>query len=204
MTRASGFEAVSPIVVCRVGEAGGSLPLAAALACAGSDPDRAGLLVSLGGDRPPRPTLICSAGARRLEERLAAHVPGATLASRGAICHLALPADEEGLAGAASVLPLARDALGVVHVPGRLLHAALGPGGGRPRGAVLRADLSHDRALAALAVRHLLDLGLAVAVAKSPLSWVAGKRALLGALPAGAPGGLPSRTVALLAARRGR
>ena len=69
---------------------------AAALACAGADVDRASLLVDIGG-RAPRPTLLASAAARRLEERLAAHLPRARVAARGQVCHLSAPADDEGL-----------------------------------------------------------------------------------------------------------
>ena len=43
---------------------------AAALACAGSEADRAGLLVDLDCGRPPRPALIATAAARELEEIL--------------------------------------------------------------------------------------------------------------------------------------
>jgi len=88
-----------------------------------------------------------------------------------------------------------------VHLQPRLLSAAIGPAGLGARGALLRADLGRDRALAALAVRDLFAAGLAVAVAKRPLAWVASRRALLGALPAGAPGALPPRLLGLLAAR---
>ena len=66
-------------------------PIAAALACAGSDPDRAALLLELSDGRAPRPALVASAAARALEERLAAHLPEAGVASRGALCHLTLP-----------------------------------------------------------------------------------------------------------------
>ena len=78
------------VLVTAVGDASGSKAAAAALACAGSDPDRPGLLIDVGG-RPPRPTLIASAGARELEERLAAHLPQLRAASRGQTCHLARP-----------------------------------------------------------------------------------------------------------------
>jgi hypothetical protein len=47
----------------------------------------------------------------------------------------------------------------------------------------------------ALAARDLLGRGLAVAVLKRRLNWVAERRALFGALPVGSPGGLPGRLV---------
>jgi hypothetical protein len=187
------------VVVTAVGGAEGSRPLAAALACAASEPDRAALLVELTEGRPPRPALVASTPARGLEERLAAHLPGAAVASRGALCHLALPADREGLERAPAALALVRDSLGVVHVPPGLLGAAVGPGGLGPGAALLRADLARDRALTALAVRDLLAQGLAVAVAKRPLLWVPARRALFGALPAASPGGLSPRLLRRLA-----
>ena len=188
------------ILVSRVGEAEGSRPLAAALACAGSEHDRAALLVELSEGRAPRPALVASAAARALEERLAAHLPEASVASRGSFCHLALPAGEEGLERAPAALALVRDSIGVVHLPPDLLQAALLPCGLEPSAALLRADLGRDRALAALAVRDLTGRGLAVVVAKKPLDWVPSRRALFGALPRGAAGGLPPRLLRRLGA----
>jgi hypothetical protein len=178
------------VLVARVGGADGSLAAAAALACAGSDQDRAGLLVDL-ADRRPRPALLASTAARRLEERLAAHLPEAPLASRGQVCHLSLPADGDGIDRLPAALPLARDAIAVLHLPPDLLRAVLGQSSIRASGVLLRADLGRDRALTALAVRDLLDRGLAVAVLKRPLAWVQSRRALFGLLPGGAAAGLP-------------
>jgi hypothetical protein len=128
------------VLVTRVGDAEGSLAAAAALACAGSDPDRAGLLIDLGGRRP-RPALLASTAARKLEERLAAHLPEAPLASRGQVCHLSLPADGNGIARLPAALPLARDAIAVVHLPPGLLRAVLGESAIQASGVLLRADL---------------------------------------------------------------
>lgn len=180
------------VLATRVGEASSSRAAAAALACADSEPDRPGLLIELGG-RPPRPTLVASAGARELEERLAAHMPEARAASRGQTCHLALPADEDGLGRLPAALPLVRDSVAVVHLPPRLLQPALAETRIRPSGALLRADLERDRALTALAVRDLIDRGLRVGVLKRPLAWIPARRALFGVLPAATPGGLPER-----------
>jgi hypothetical protein len=191
----------SAIVVSRVGDAEGSRPLAAALACAGSDPDRATLLLELTDGRAPRPALIASVAARTLEERLAAHLPEAEVASRGQLCHLTLPADRESLERARAALPLVRDSLGVVQLPPGLLRAAVDSGGLEPRAALLRADLGRDRALTALAVRDLILRGIPVAVAKRPLAWVPARRALFGALPAGAAGGLSPRLLRRLSVR---
>lgn len=182
------------VLVTAVGRAGGSKAAAAALACAGSDPDRPGLLIDLGG-RPPRPTPIASAGARELEERLAAHLPQLRAASRGQICHLAVPDEEEASEAALAALPLVRGSVAVVHLPPARLHPMLAEERIKPTGAMLCADLASDRALAALAVRDLLGRGLRIKVLKRPLAWVPARRALFGVLPADAPGGLPSPVV---------
>jgi len=183
---------VTATLVSRVGAAAGARAAAAALACTGSEADRAGLLVDLETRRAPRPTLVASAAARELEERLAAHLPDAGVASRGWICHLALPADRSGIEGIAAVLPLV-DELAAVHLPPHLLQAVLEEPLARVGGVVLRADLSADRALTALAARDLMERGLRVAVLKQPLGWLASRRALAGILPAGSGGGLPGR-----------
>lgn len=180
------------VLATSVGEACGSKAAAAALACAGSEPDRPGLLIEL-GERSPRPTLVASTGARELEERLAAHMREARAASRGQICHLALPGDEDGLERVRAALPLVRDSIAVVHLPPGLLQAALGEAALPATGALLRADLGGDRALTTLAVRGLVGRGLRVAVLKQPLAWIPARRALFGVLPAETPGGLPER-----------
>ncbi|HEY7949393.1 MAG TPA: hypothetical protein VID51_01005 [Solirubrobacterales bacterium] len=182
------------VLVTAVGDASGSKVAAAALACAGSDPDRPGLLVDVGG-RPPRPTLIASAGARELEERLAAHLPQLRAASRGQTCHLAVPEEEGALESIRAALPLVRDSVAAVHLPPAWLQPLLAEEGVRPAGAILRADLASDRALAALAVGDLLGRGLRVKVLKQPLGWVPARRALFGVLSADGPGGLPSYVV---------
>jgi len=183
------------IVVTAMGEAEGSRGAAAALACAGADADVATLLVDVGG-RPPRPALLASTAAQKLEERLAAHLPEAKVAARGQVCHLSVPATPEGLEAASAAVSVARDAPAVIHSSPELLQAVLsGDSGLRPSGVLLRADLADDRPLAALAARGLVAQGLAVAVLKQRLGWVAERRALFGALPAGSAGGLSGRLV---------
>ncbi|HVQ59413.1 MAG TPA: hypothetical protein VMS60_10970 [Solirubrobacterales bacterium] len=183
------------VFVTAVGAAEGSRAAAAALACAGADADLATLLVDVGG-RAPRPTLLASATARALEERLVAHLPAARVAARGHVCHLTVAAGEEGYAAASAAATVARGALAVVHLdPAQmrgLLDREIGP---RPSGVLLRADLAADRPLLALAVRDLLVRDLVVAVLKHRLNWVAERRALFGALPPDQAGGLPARVV---------
>ncbi len=189
------------VLVAAVGEAEGARGVAAALACAAADPDTATLLVDVGG-RAPRPTLIASAAAQKLEERLRAHLAEARVAARGQVCHLAVPADGEGLESAAAAIASARGVLAVLHLPPRLLQGALTESGLRSSGVLLRADLAADRALVALTARDLLGRGLAVGVLKSRLGWVAERRALFGVLRAGSPGGLPDRLVRRLCGGR--
>jgi hypothetical protein len=189
------------VLVATVGEAEGSRGAAAALACAGAEADVATLLIDLGG-RAPRPTLIASAAARNLEERLRAHLPDALVAARGQVCHLAVEADDDGFDVAAAAIDAARDTFAVFHLPSRMLQAALGESRLRPTGVLLRADLPDDRPLVALTARDLLDRDLAIGVLKHRLGWVAERRALFGVLPAGAPGGLPERLVRRLCGGR--
>jgi hypothetical protein len=178
-------------MVTSVGVAGGSRAAAAALACAGSEPDRPGLLIDVGA-RPPRPTLIASSGARELEERLAVHLPTLRAASRGQACHLAVDAGEEGHEGIRAALPLVRESIAVLHVPPASFRDLL-DAGFDVDGVLLCADLAVDRSLTALVVRELRGRGLLVRVLKRPLAWVPARRALFGVLPPDAPGGFPER-----------
>jgi hypothetical protein len=180
------------VVVTGVGAAEGSRGAAAALSCAGAGGEVAPLLVDLDGRRP-RPTLVASAAARALEERLAAHLPRAQVAARGQVCHLSAAAEAEGFELAAAAATVARGALTVVHVPPQRLQDLLeGPAAPRFSGSLLRADIGADRALLALVVRDLLDRGLAVGVLKHRLGWVVERRALFGALGSGSEGLSPS------------
>ena len=178
------------VVVTSVGGAEGSRGAAAALSCAGSGVEKAALLVDVGG-RVPRPTLIASASAHRLEERLAARLPALRPAARGEVCHISVGADEDGLAAAGVAVTVARGGLAVVHVAPELLQPLLDvPGAPRPDAALLRADLAEARPLVALAVDDLRRRGLRVAVLKRRLGWVAERRAGFGALGSDS-GGLP-------------
>jgi hypothetical protein len=189
------------VLVTSTGRAEGSRAVAAALACAAADIDRATQLVDLGG-KPPRPTLVASEAARRLEQRLAAHLPRVRVAARGQICCLSAADDEEGIAAASAAATVARGALTVVHVPPALAQAAIAEGAGpRFSAALLRADLGRDRALVALVARDLRARGVDLVVQKRPLGWVASRRAHFGALAAGSPGGLPDRTLHRLGLR---
>jgi hypothetical protein len=183
------------VLVSAVAQAEGSRGAAAALSCAAADIDRAALLVDVGG-RPARPTLLASAAAQKLEERLKRHLPQLRAAARGQVCHLAVPSDHEGLDAAAAAVATARGAAAVLHLAPELLQEVVaGDGGLRPTAALLRADLERDRPLVALAARDLIARDLAVAVLKRRLGWVVERRALFGALRPGSAGGLPDRLV---------
>jgi hypothetical protein len=187
--------AVAPVaLVTAVGEAEGARGAAAALACAGAEMGAAPLLVDVGG-RAPRPTLIATAPAQQLEGRLKAHLPEAKVAARGQVCHLAIAADSEGFELAWAATATAREGGVVIHLPPEHLHEALSSPALRVSAVLLRADLDRDRALVALAIRDLIERGVAAAVLKRRLNWVAERRALFGVLPAGSPGGLPERLV---------
>jgi hypothetical protein len=178
------------VAVTSVGGAEGARGAAAALSCAGSGLETAALLVDVGG-RIPRPTLIASASAHHLEERLAARLPNLRPAARGEVCHLAVSADEDGLAAAGIAVTSARGGLAVVLVTPDLLQPLLDvPGAPRPDAALLRADLGEARPLLALAVGDLFERGLRVAVLKRRLGWVTERRAGFGAL-GNESGGLP-------------
>jgi hypothetical protein len=182
-------------LVAAVGEAEGARGAAAALTCAGAEVAAAALFIDVGG-RAPRPALLASAAAQNLEERLAAHQSDLKVAARGQVCHLAVPADQDGLEAVSAAVTVARGAAAVLHMPPELTQAALdGEVGPRVTGVLLRADLAVDRPLVALAARGLIGRGFAVAVLKHRLSWIAERRALFGVLPLDSPGGLPPRLV---------
>ncbi|HEU4706857.1 MAG TPA: hypothetical protein VFS64_06710 [Solirubrobacterales bacterium] len=181
------------IVAVAVGEAEGARCAAAALASAAAEVDRPSLFVDVGG-KAPRPALLASGAAQKLEERLGAHLPDLGAAARGQVCHLAVSAQPDGLEAASAAIAVARGSTAVLHVPPDLLQATLdGETGPRPSGVLLRADLAVDRPLVGLAVRDLIVRGVAVAVLKRRLGWMVERRALFGAMPADGSGGLPPR-----------
>jgi len=188
-----------PLLVSVVGTAEGSQAAAAALACAIAVEERAALLFDVGVAGRPRPTVLASSQARELEERFAAELPEARSAARGVLCRVSLP-EPPALAGA---LEAAGGCPCVVHAPPELLHESVDllP---RPCGVVLRAELASDLSLTALAVGDLRSRGLWVRVLKRPLGWIAARRALAGALPGTANGGLPPRLLTGLRDERGQ
>ncbi len=190
------------VLVTAVGDASGARAAAAALACVASEPDRAALLIDLDDGRPPRSSLIATAGAGALEERLNVHLPAARIASRGQICQLSLSPDPEGIEQAAATVPLVRESAAVVHLPPLLVRPVLEEARIPATAVLLRADLTEARALTALTVRDLMVQGLRVAVQKRPLPWLVDRMALLGvSLPGGAF--LPAQAVDRLLSTHG-
>jgi hypothetical protein len=192
-------EAGSPpaplILVASLGQAHGSRAAAAALGCALSQTGSAALLIDLGGT-PPRPTLLSTPAARELEGRLHYRLPGAAIAARGQLCHIALPPTADGLREAAQARSLPGLPAAVLHLRPSLLASALSAEPTlEPCGVLLRAELDEDHSLVAATVRDLRGRGLATGVLKRRLDWASERRALFGAL---APGALPERLVARL------
>ncbi|MEZ5078059.1 MAG: hypothetical protein R2725_11530 [Solirubrobacterales bacterium] len=187
------------VLVVAVGAAEGSRAAAAALACAGASGEQAPLLIDLEG-RPPRPTLLATAAAQQLEERLVAHLPAARIAARGQLCQAAVGADRDGLAAAAAAAAatVARGAPVVVHVEAPHFRDLLEGAGPQPTAVLLRADIRDDRALLGLLVRELREAGIAVGVLKRRLGWVTERRALFGALGSEQAAALTPQTVARL------
>lgn len=167
------------VLATAVGGALDAKSAAAALACAGSDQDRPGLLIDVGGTAP-RPTLLASTGARELEVRLAAHLPRLRAASRGQTCHLAIDDDLAAFEAIRAAAPLVRDSVAVVHLPPGRLREALADPGLDVSGVLLCADLVGSRALTAVAAGDLIGGGLRVRVLGHPLAWMSARRALFG------------------------
>lgn len=182
------------VLVTAVGAASGAKAAAAALACAASEPDCAAMLIDLDEGRPPRPSLIATAGARALEERLNAHLPDARIVSRGQICQLSLPPELEGIEQIAAALPLVRESAAIIHLPPALVRPALDEPRIQATAVLLRADLAEARALAALAVNDLIARGLRVVVQKRPLPWLVDRVVSFGASLPGSEF-FPARTV---------
>jgi hypothetical protein len=172
------------VIVAPVGDATGSEALAAGLAAVAASIGGEGLLASLASARRPRPTIVASAAARDLEERLAGSVPGTDPVARGNVCQLAVPGDRDGIEGlAAAAAASSEDALWALHAPPHVFRLLVDYPGFVRRVAVLRADLDADLALTALAVGELLAEGIPVRVVKRPLGRIAARRAVAGISP---------------------
>jgi hypothetical protein len=192
------------VLATSLGEAKGGVAVATAVAVTLSRQHAPVLLVELDPAPSRGPTMLAAAGARDLEDALRQEA-FERVAARGRLCWLGLEAD----AGALGELMRAIDALpggglAVAHMPPLLWPAAIDHRNlPDPGGALLRADLSRDRSLAALTVIELRDRRIRARVASRPLGRVATRRALAGL----EPGGSTSQRVARLAtglAPRGR
>jgi hypothetical protein len=160
-----------------------SLGLAAAVAVEAAALTGAGTLMVEAGQGAQRrsPTLLASATAKRIEERLRRE--GLRASARGLLCHLALDGNDVlEVAGAATAAPEVE--LAVVHLPGALWVPAL-ESDLRIAGGCLCLSLPAERSLAALAVGELERRGVPRRVATRALSALAARRALAGARAGG-------------------
>jgi hypothetical protein len=170
------------VLVSGSGRGGRALPLAAAIAVeAAIDRDEPVLLADLTAEpRPRSATLLASPGARELEGYL--KEAGLAGSARGHLCHLAVGADLDGLAGLEAAAALA-GGLTVAHLPSALWAPALERPSLEPGAGVLLAELPRERSLAALAVAELRRRGLTARVISRPLPALAARRALAGVRP---------------------
>ena len=178
------------VFVSGLADAPGARGAAAALACAASTSDQAALLIDVGGPHP-RPTLLSSRAAAELETTLTAILPDRPSAARGQVCHLALSTAVEDLAAVGEVRANLQHGYIILHLPDELLPTALATDTLRPSGVLIRADTHHDREIAAKTVRRAARAHIPIAILDHRLDWVTERRALFGALPDSAPGGLP-------------
>ena len=128
------------LLVVRVGGADGARAAAAALACAGSEPDRAGLLVELDRGRRPRPALVATAprASSRSGSPPTCRRPPSRRGEGSATwpCRLT----RAGWSGRARARPRPRGAASL-HLPRTCSRRRSGRRA-RPSGALLRADLA--------------------------------------------------------------
>jgi hypothetical protein len=176
-----------PVVLAtELPQAGGGLATAAAIGVAAADrPDRAAcgiVLVDIGAE-PRRPTLLASAHARRLEDRLAS--AGLSAAARGRLTWVALAGDD-WLERLGDIFEAADDAGAVVvHLGPRELRETLACDRVPASAAVVRADIPRQRALAALAVAELRRRRLPVRIMVRSPGRVGARRAIAGIDPGG-------------------
>jgi len=179
------------ILTTAIGASGGAASFAAAVgvAAAGRAGGRCALLIDVAPPpRPPGPTVLASASARALEERIRA-LGGRfdSAAARGHLCYLSLPGGDDPLGPVVELLELALPAsVVIVHVPQALWPRAIAEPRLGARAGLMRADLPDNRAIAALAVGELHEHGLRAKLVSDPLGRVASRRALAGMEPGGA------------------
>jgi hypothetical protein len=185
-----------PIIVTAVGEAGGARAAAAAVACCLGIDRQVGVLVDIGDLRATRPALFATEAARKLEERLAAHLPERAVAARGRLCVMALDRRAPELEQLAGAVAVCRDVPTVISVPAARFRDLVDEAQLAPAAVLMRADLPRDRAQTALAAADLIRRGLRVCVLRQPLGWLPGRCASAGLpLPHSA---LPARLLSRL------
>ncbi|MDQ3572042.1 MAG: transglycosylase SLT domain-containing protein [Actinomycetota bacterium] len=178
--REAGVKPPRLVAVTAIGDAKGSLPVAAALALALAEPGRGAVICEVGDGARRRRTLVASASARGLEAELR---PELAAVARGALCWLPLsPTEDDWPQGLDRCMTSSAD----------LVVVDLCPGAWRqlfdwqnPAAAALRADLDRQRALAALAAFDMRARGLPLAVVPRTPNLVSARRALAGLEPGG-------------------
>ena len=173
---------------------GGGIACAAAAAVAlasAGDEDGAAVVVEVGTRTKRGPTMLASPAARDLERELRG--VGLDAAARGRLAWVTVERDS-GESHAwlervrVCVEASAASRAVVIFAPVELWRAALGEPLFGLRGALLRAELPEQRALAALAVGELRSAGLCVRIATRAPGRVASRRALAGIDPGGESG----------------
>ena len=189
------------VIATELGSPGDGVATAAALAVSiASRGERTGgpgvPFVEVGGSVRRRPTLLSSAAARALEERVAA-IGELRPAARGRICWVGLEAGEAWRVQLAAVIA-ASGGLAVAHLEPMEWRQALDDPELAPAAALVRADVAPHRDLLALLAAELRDRRLPLRVATRPLGLVGARRALAGLEPGGPAGPRAARVARAL------
>ena len=189
------------LIATEVGGAGDGPAAAAALAVALATGASAGagegvLLVEAGATPRRRPTLLSSASARRLEDRLRAEGADA-VAARGRICWAGLPLDDGWPDRLVELVEVVQGPV-VAHLPAAAWRVALDHRRLAPTGVLIRGDARAQKNLLALAATELRERGVDLRVATRPLGLVGARRALAGLDPGGPAGRRATRIASAL------
>ncbi len=155
-----------------------------AVSLAAESDDAGALMIELdeGGHRRG-PTMLASAPARALEERLRGE--GVEAAARGRLAWVVLGADVPWEESLAEILGIAPEAAAVVHAPVSRWRSLLWTPALRLPIALLRADVPAQRSLAALTAIELRAAGVPLRIATRAPGRIAARRALAGIDPGG-------------------
>lgn len=180
-----------------------AFPAAATVAARAGAAGRPVLLAELrGGAR--RPGLFSTALSRGVADLVRARFSDLTPVTRGQLCHLSLPVEDDVTTSVVAELPriLPEQALCLVVSGPAELRELVETESVEPDSALLVAEFPRDRAVTALACRDLSRRGIRCRIWRLPLGGMRAQLASLG-LP---PGGVPAATAArlLVGLERGR